>query len=320
MKIFLTHCDSVKHIHASRWQTIKKGRLIELKISNNLTFDMFGFSTGDHSNAINTSLEAVETHGISTSIDGPIFDSDSESLSPDPFLQAVDQGLFNLENAIDPIISGTAQTDISGFDIEELMCSYLKTELGSELPKKFKMSDLKYLFEEKQILKMIIDNNLKRTDKHSPHSTDVRDYFVMHALKFSLASAAAMSSDLGGPGVSTLKQRSTPKIKILPYIEEENLSQHTAVLKDVLQKSFINDSSLSYSKLDDIPIQISIDATAINGKLSTRKLEKFDDKLRLIYGLNSGINQQPLMNCSRKMRIISNFLLPNARTQKNGSS
>ena len=50
--------------------------------------------------------------------------------------------------------------------------------------------------------------------------------------------------------------------------------------------------NLSYSEVGDISIQISIDATSVNGKLSTRQLENLEEKFRVLYGLNCKSNHQ----------------------------
>ena len=44
-----------------------------------------------------------------------------------------------------------------------------------------------------------------------------------------------------------------------------------------------------------VPIQVSIDATAVDGKLSTIKMPGEDHTFRLLYGLNGGVTQQPLI-------------------------
>ena len=61
--------------------------------------------------------------------------------------------------------------------------------------------------------------------------------------------------------------------------------EHCSVLKSILQDSYIGNENHSYSEVGDISIQISIDATAVNGKLSTRKLDDLDEKYRVLYGL-----------------------------------
>ena len=61
-------------------------------------------------------------------------DCDSESdLSPDPFLEAIDSGLFNLETALDPKLPDsynvTVQTEMNSMSVEEIIKNYLKNEL-----------------------------------------------------------------------------------------------------------------------------------------------------------------------------------------------
>ena len=134
------------------------------------------------------------------------------------------------------------------------MISYLKKELDFKLSQGFKLSDLKELFVRKTLLKILIENNMMRSHKFCHHVPEVRDYFVLHALKHSFASALALSTDLGGPAATTIRDRCSPKVKMLPYLEEENLSQHCVVFKDFLERAYINNPNSPYKQVSEIPI------------------------------------------------------------------
>ena len=157
------------------------------------------------------------------------------------------------------------------------------------------MSDFKRLLEERRLLKLLIENNLNRKDKHARHNEELKDYFVLRALTFSTPSAAAMSRDLGGPLERTIRDSRNPEVEILLCINEGNLSKHSVVISDLYEETYINDPDAPYTDISDIPIQISIDATAVNGKLSTRKLEELDDRFRMLYGACSRTHEQPLI-------------------------
>ena len=70
---------------------------------------------------------------------------------------------------------------------------------------------------------------------------------------------------------------------------------HLDVFKSILVGSYINDPDSPVLDCSQIPIQVSIDATAVDGKLSTRKSDNGDPDFRLLYGLNGGCTQQPLI-------------------------
>ena len=67
------------------------------------------------------------------------------------------------------------------------------------------------------------------------------------------------------------------------------------MISDLYEETYINDPDAPYTDVSEIPIQISIDATAVNGKLSTRKLEELDDRFRMLYGACSRTHEQPLI-------------------------
>ena len=173
-----------------------------------------------------------------------------------------------------------------------LICS---NEVGLNLRHDFKMIDFKETLQKKEFLRLALENDMKRRHPNASHNPKLKEILVKHALKFSVASALSFSNSIGGPKKSTLKAACQAKVPILPYLDKNNLLNHLDVFKSILVGSYINDPDSPVLDCSQIPIQVSIDATAVDGKLSTRQSDNGDPDFRLLYGLNGGCTQQPLI-------------------------
>ena len=104
--------------------------------------------------------------------------SDEELLSPDSFLDAIDNGIYDPEMIITPrmSINASVQTNLSSVTIDELMKDYLKKDLRLNLREDFSMPDLKDFLTKKPIIKAIIENNLNRRNKFTAHNKEVKEF------------------------------------------------------------------------------------------------------------------------------------------------
>ena len=151
---------------------------------------------------------------------------------------------------------------------------------GLNLRPDFEMTDLKECFNQFPLLKSIMENSINRTNKHQRHDLKIKSFIVRHSLKHSTASALDISSAIGGPKKTMLKIACKSKIPILPYLDEDNLVKHMLAFRDML----VNKCGVPLTDIAKVPIQASIDATAVSGKLATKSLNPDDDN-RVLYGV-----------------------------------
>ena len=120
------------------------------------------------------------------------------------------------------------------------------------------------------------------------------------ALEHSQRSALDWSTALGGPLKSTIKYSCSPKIKVLPFLDLKNMHKHLHELKRITEKE------LGISDMSNVPVQASLDTTAVTGNMSTRKSD--DENCRLLYG-TCRLFQQARIHLSilnsRRQRVVS---------------
>lgn len=269
-------------------------------------------------------IELPSSSGINTASED-WFESGSD-LSPDPFLVAIDDGTFTIENAVNPPemeykFDVSVQTECNSIEVDDIVKKYLKDELNLKINDNFDIQDLQNLFASKPLIKLIIEDNLNRKNVHSSHDPLIKEYIVKHALMYSHASALSISKSIGGPLKSTIKAACLVDVKILPYINEKNLNQHLEVFTKTLKKSYIENKDCSIQDLREIPVQVSIDATPTTGKMSTRKMDGCQKGIRMLYGVRTGTHQRPVISleklpdkpvfCVSKSRDVKQFLFIN---------
>ena len=66
---------------------------------------------------------------------------------------------------------------------------------------------------------------------------------------------------------------------MFPFLDEENLRAHLLEFKNILS------NNLGRTDLSKVPVQASLDATAVTGRFSTRESNDGDD--RLLYGVET---------------------------------
>ena len=105
----------------------------------------------------------------------------------------------------------------------------------------------------------------------------MKKFAVKAALKYTAGSAAHWSRALGGTLESTIKNATKPDLYVLPYIDTKNLRDHMLKFKEITM------THLGVSDMQTVPVQASMDATAVTGRMSSRKSN--DDDWRLLYGV-----------------------------------
>ena len=145
-----------------------------------------------------------------------------------------------------------------------------------ELRADFKATDFVKCFEDYPSLKDSFQNVLKRQHSLPNHNRNVKTFVMKSALKHSQRSALDWSTALGGPLKSTIKYGCSPKIIILPFLDLKNMHKHLHELKRITEKQ------LGISDMSNVPVQASLDTTAVTGNMSTRKSD--DENGRLLYG------------------------------------
>lgn len=189
---------------------------------------------------------------------------------------------------------------------DEIIREYICSTLKIKVPKEFALSDLSDYFVQNSEVKAALENNLRRRNPYSKHSATMRELIYKHALMFSLAAAMELSKILKGPQKSSVKDACKASIKILPYVDEENMIDHLRLYKNILEK-FHEVTS------DQIPIQLSIDGTAVTGKISTRQVPDTSSDYRVVYGLNLDSHTLPVMNLESnpdKVELITRSTTP----------
>ena len=119
----------------------------------------------------------------------------------------------------------------------------------------------------------------------------MKDFVIWQGLKHSLPSTLEWSSAFGGPKKSVVRAACQAPVKILPYLDEENLDQHFEIF---VHKVLIRHHNISIDNVASVPLQASFDATATTGRLYTRKSDI--EGTRILYGLTvSQPNQKTLL-------------------------
>ena len=156
---------------------------------------------------------------------------------------------------------------------------FLSEEAKIKLRADFRATDILECFEDYPLLKDTFQNVLKRKHSLSKHDGNFKTFVIRSALKHSQRSALDWSSALGGPLKSTIKYSCSPKIKILPFLDVDNLKEHLNEFKRIIVEQ------LEISDISKVPVQASLDATAVTGSMATRS--SGDENGRLLYGLST---------------------------------
>ena len=127
---------------------------------------------------------------------------------------------------------------ISDADKAKIVKDFLTSKLSITLSKDFKLEDVEAYFVNNPEIKSAMENAMKRRDPHTFHSEAVKGMVYKHALMFSLASGLELSRIMKGPKKSSIKKACSANIKVLPYINEDNIIQHLLLYKDILVRHY----------------------------------------------------------------------------------
>ena len=172
--------------------------------------------------------------------------------------------------------SRSCQTPSDSNSFELQLKDFLKS-LNIDIRKDFTSQDIKRYFSENPGAKIFFENGIGRRHKQAKHTKDAKDIVVAHALKQSLSSAMDFSDCVGGPKRSTVKNACVPKVRILPYLDVSNLEDHLAHFKETMER-------VLGVEMNEVPVQASLDATAVTGRVYSRAALKEGDD-RLLYGI-----------------------------------
>lgn len=185
---------------------------------------------------------------------------------------------------------------------DQQLLDFLTDECGLKLKKDFVAADLVRCFKTLPLIKESVQNSIRRRNPQSWHNKEVKKFIIKTSLTHSFSSGLDFSIAIGGPLASSIKLACKPKVIIYPYLDVENIRAHFALFKEIVEK----DLDLSIS---DIPVQASLDATAVTGRMQSRKSDVNDDE-RLLYGVKTHLPFQ-------KTRITLNGSEGFKRTKSN---
>ena len=72
-----------------------------------------------------------------------------------------------------------------------------------------------------------------------------------------------------------------PKVKILPWLEPSQIQEHW---KEFRETTLAN---LDIKDMSSIPVQVSLDATAVTGRVNSRGSQDSSETRRILYGLST---------------------------------
>ena len=177
----------------------------------------------------------------------------------------------------------------------------MTANLGFEVSNEFSSADLEQCYNEAPILKASTQNKLKRKGvKQRRHNKEVKDFTVCSALRFSTSSAAHWSEVLGGPSRRTIKRDSANRLQLPPFLSEDILTVQLRRFKETLCKQL----DIASDEVIDIPCIAAMDATAVSGRVNTKK-DKLTGSDTFVYGLETKHPfQEPRMKTDFTTRTV----------------
>ena len=283
---FLKHCDRQNHKDQTGWTVLKdySSGLVFKTVALKCPLKQFFRPVTQHQASEHE--ENITPHSDGLPTENPFY---GDPTVGDDLWDAIDEYPHSPDqcnvNKVDgdsqtqPITTVTICTQTPWPTSFEEQLKDMYTACGFKIKSSFCSESVKQFYNQFPVAKKFVENGFSRSSAQSHHSSFVKEYTVASALKHSVASAVDWAKDFGGPRKTTITNMCKPKVKILPYLDDQNLKDHFESFKDMLKKLF---GVVDFSK---IPVQASMDATATTGRLHTRRSEGSEE--RVVYGLGT---------------------------------
>ena len=179
------------------------------------------------------------------------------------------------EAQTEPLVKVDKGSCCSGRSMEELLSPTFEEDLKAffqsmqfKLKPNFSTDDVRRYFDAHPTAREFTENGFSRDVSQSHHSILVKNHVVGQALKHDTPSAMKWSQAFGGPSYKTVTNACKAKVEIIPFLNDENLDDHFGIFVD---KILVMRLGIAKSSIGNVPMQVSLDATATTGRLHTRK-------------------------------------------------
>ena len=301
---FLSHCSHNSHRAKCGWvlkRDYRSGRGFKtvrevneahqitrfLQSSRYMTADIHQEDEPRTENELDTS--PTVSNPINAMPDSPTTMPDSPTTIPDsPTTNTHDcTAVMDNEAQTEPLVKVDKGSCCSGRSMEELLSPTFQEDLKAffqsmqfKLKPNFSTNDVRRYFDAHPTAREFTENGFSRDVSQSRHSIPVKDHVVGQALKHDTPSAVEWSQAFGGPSYKTVTNACKAKVEIIPFLNDKNLDDHFGIFVD---KILVMRLGIAKSSIGNVPMQVSLDATATTGRLHTRKSR--EEGKRTFYGV-----------------------------------